>query len=146
MQSHHVSHWRTAFTTLLTRNRCICGTEFCFSCGAFWRTCFCNLYPAGGDEAEEIEQDEPIAEAEGAFAAVRPICLHPIFNNMTRRTTCEWCRHRSSVRMYTCARCRIAACGDCYDRLNMFVISASALRQEAALMRANMYREDELGD
>ena len=48
--------------------------------------------------------------------------------------------------MYKCASCQTAACWECYDRLNMFAIGASVLRQEAALMRANLDREDQLGD
>ncbi|KAF7510716.1 hypothetical protein GJ744_006082 [Endocarpon pusillum] len=125
---------------------CLCGTEFCFSCGQFWRTCYCALYPGVEDETEEGHQDEAAEAAEEAFAAARATCLHPMFNNATRQTRCEYCGHSSGVRMYKCARCRTAACYDCYDRLNMFAIGASALRQEAALWRANIDRQDELGD
>jgi hypothetical protein len=144
---HHITYVTLdIFQFLLTSSRCLCGTEFCFSCGAFWRTCYCPLYPGREDDSNRREEeDEDPAEADPALAAARATCLHPIFNNATRRTRCDYCGRRSRARMYKCARCRTAACYDCYDRLNMFMVSASALRQEAAL-RAEMEREDELGD
>ena len=110
------------------------------------RTCFCSLYPGGDNEAEEVEQDALAADADQALIAVRATCLYPVFNNATRRARCEYCGHSSGIRMFECANCQTAACWDCYDRLNIFAISASELSQEAALMRANLDREDELGD
>lgn len=49
--------------SLLTWNRCACGAEFCYLCGAPWKSCSCDH----AEEAHLVEEADHLALLEDEF-------------------------------------------------------------------------------
>ncbi len=72
MQSYNVSSLcslsKSSFSLLLTEVRCLCGAQFCYLCGARWKTCECKYFDDdqrvnyGDADYDEIPEDDPMAD------------------------------------------------------------------------------------
>ncbi|KAK1834562.1 hypothetical protein QBC39DRAFT_343403 [Podospora conica] len=111
---------------------CRCGHEFCYTCGARWKTCGCAQW----DEERLVVRAEDIvnrdANAVNLPAAQRRhliererrnlvenhVCDHRQWKGRGGTHQCETCNHTLTVFIYECRQCRILACRRCrYNRL-----------------------------
>ncbi|CAG8979250.1 hypothetical protein HYALB_00012891 [Hymenoscyphus albidus] len=91
---------------------CVCGHEFCYLCGARWKTCPCDQF----DEAHLLDGPPPDNE----------IQIHPhAFCNPARRWgrvegehICEICFTTMLVFILECTTCGIRACHRCRYHMN----------------------------
>ncbi|OAR05732.1 hypothetical protein LLEC1_03458 [Akanthomyces lecanii] len=108
--------------------RCLCGTEFCYSCGKQWHTCKCELW----SEDRLIQRADQLVErgmfggnnnANAAAQAQRHIrrtheCVHGNWKFRSGGAQCEECRDWLPSFIFECRACNILACKRCrHNRL-----------------------------
>ena len=94
------------------QRRCTCRHEFCYACGANWKTCECPNW----DEqyiAAENDDDNPEAAAEGPDQHGVGRCEHELWTFVRGRGVCADCHWRSNLFTMVCNQCGLRACRRC---------------------------------
>ncbi|KAJ2894594.1 hypothetical protein MKZ38_007392 [Zalerion maritima] len=114
------------------KNSCRCGSQFCYICGAPWKTCPCDQWdePRLFARANEIVDRHPLVRnlppvqrramvhRERQNLAENHQCDHLGWRNRQGRHRCEECHDTLPTFIYECTQCRILACWRCrYNRL-----------------------------
>ncbi|KAI1361237.1 hypothetical protein F5Y08DRAFT_315166 [Xylaria arbuscula] len=120
-----------SYTTATIENSCRCGFQFCYVCGARWKTCRCDhwvehrLY----ERAAQIDARDHVGEEEERHrqARIQTIardlrenheCDHERWYNREGSRRCEECHDVMPLFIYECRQCHIMACRRCrYHRL-----------------------------
>ncbi len=122
-------------TCLLTTEpfaACLCGAQFCYSCGVTWKKCACAQW----EEPRLLARAEAIVnrdvggrrmtaetrgrrlEEERANLVRNHECTHLSWRCRQGRHRCEQCSDYLDVYIYECVQCRIMACKRCrFNRL-----------------------------
>ncbi|TDZ35845.1 E3 ubiquitin-protein ligase [Colletotrichum spinosum] len=108
---------------------CRCGAQFCYICGAKWKTCGCDQWAEErlisraetivGRHAPALNPEHHARRVERAARqlAAHHQCEHPTWRTRKGPNRCEECHESKPHFIYECARCRIHACRDCrYNR------------------------------
>ncbi|KAF2396064.1 hypothetical protein EJ06DRAFT_570529 [Trichodelitschia bisporula] len=121
---------------------CLCRHEFCYSCGAAWKTCNCKVFE-GGPEVQASQyaasqsQHEPAgqlqSEPEGIpdfalWERLQKHCEHPgqFHRVMLRRGgRCKMCNIWVHKFLLTCRECHLEVCEQCRHEMNHFGKSKS---------------------
>lgn len=134
LQPHHVRSFLSmnSLSLSLMKSRCRCRAEFCYVCGARWKTCTCAQWDEHRliDRAQVVVDRDPQPFLGGPAAAEqhraaelravvdqlrdRHECLHRgQWRRIGGRHQCEECFHTLPDFILECPRCRIRACVRC---------------------------------
>jgi hypothetical protein len=127
------SFLHSSLSTNLTPHSCLCKAEFCYACGARWKTCTCpqwhedRLYHRAGQIADReanrnayaryLAQREP-PRAVRVEAAARRLpennnCRHSRWRYIEGSNDCDLCHETLRDFIFSCRACNLNACGRC---------------------------------
>ncbi|KAI0133238.1 hypothetical protein F4776DRAFT_655127 [Hypoxylon sp. NC0597] len=110
---------------------CRCGHDFCYICGARWKTCICQQWDEARllQRAVEIDARDPQPVEEvvqqqnmGVDMRIQELmgdlqdnheCTHDYWMNRRGSYVCEECGDRMRLFIYECHQCHIMACRNC---------------------------------
>lgn len=90
----------------LTSCSCRCGFQFCYICGAEWKTCNCQLYGPNDLQHALGEQN-----GDGPPPAQEARCDRHDWYAVHGRRRCETCGHRRD--QWRCRNCTVVSCREC---------------------------------
>lgn len=109
---------------------CVCGAEFCYSCGLPWKTCGCDQWDedhlfARAEVVVDRDFDVPddahraqLVEEAADYLIENHECNHVRWRSIGGYHRCEECFHWLPQFIYECRQCRIRACRRCrFNRL-----------------------------
>ncbi|OTA67287.1 hypothetical protein K449DRAFT_325029 [Hypoxylon sp. EC38] len=106
---------------------CRCGHDFCYICGARWKTCICQQWDEARLLQRAVEIDAPQETFQqvinmGTQARIQELmvdlqdnheCNHEHWVSRGGGHVCEECGDRMRLFIYECRQCHIMACRDC---------------------------------
>lgn len=113
-------------------NRCQCGAEFCYACGAVdYDACGCPSYGyhhnPGAEAAAAAQRPDLLLRAVNDLGETDPKlqllrqfkCRHTGFDTLDFYDRCEICLQDSNNFINICTKCFLLFCGNCRDNFQM---------------------------